>query len=91
MIIDAFIKNIYDWSGGPDLNRRPLPWEGSILPLNYHRIRKKCLIFSPLILAEIINASNSGESNYIDMLDSIRLHQITFYPEKQNILRTRNN
>ncbi len=24
-------------SGEPDSNRRPLPWEGSILPLNYHR------------------------------------------------------
>ena len=24
-------------SGGPDLNRRPFPWEGNILPLNYRR------------------------------------------------------
>ena len=26
-----------NWSGGPDLNRRPSPWEGDILPLNYRR------------------------------------------------------
>ena len=25
------------WSGGPDLNRQPFPWQGNILPLNYHR------------------------------------------------------
>ena len=30
-----------NWSGGPDLNRRPSPWEGDILPLNYHRVRNK--------------------------------------------------
>ena len=27
-----------NWSGGGDLNPQPLPWEGSILPLNYHRL-----------------------------------------------------
>ena len=25
-------------SGGPDLNRRPSPWQGDILPLNYRRL-----------------------------------------------------
>ena len=31
-------------SGGPDSNRRSSPWQGDILPLNYHR---KILIFKP--------------------------------------------
>jgi hypothetical protein len=25
------------WSGGPGSNRRPSPWKGDILPLNYRR------------------------------------------------------
>ncbi len=32
-------KKPINWSGGPDLNRRPSPWQGDILPLNYHRNR----------------------------------------------------
>ncbi len=33
------LKNIHKEhvSGGPDSNRRPPPWQGGILPLNYHR------------------------------------------------------
>ena len=30
-----------DWSERRDLNPRPLPWEGSILPLNYSHIADK--------------------------------------------------
>lgn len=28
-------------SGEPDLNWRPLPWQGSVLPLNYRRERSE--------------------------------------------------
>ena len=31
------------WSDGPDSNRRPSPWKGDILPLNYRRIIKQPL------------------------------------------------
>lgn len=32
-------------SGEPDSNRRPSPWEGDILPLNYHRASEFALEF----------------------------------------------
>ena len=28
---------LHNLSGEPDLNWRPLPWQGSVLPLNYRR------------------------------------------------------
>ncbi len=33
----CFAGNPILMSGGPDSNRRPSPWQGDILPLNYHR------------------------------------------------------
>ena len=39
------------WSGRRDSNPRPLPWQGSILPLNYFR--------SELILASFFSSSKS--------------------------------
>ena len=48
-------------SGEPDLNWRPLPWQGSVLPLNYRRKTQFCVgkkiqrIFSPPQLL-ILNA-----------------------------------
>jgi hypothetical protein len=38
------------WSGGPDLNRRPSPWQGDILPLNYHRVNRAKYSKAPGIL-----------------------------------------
>ena len=36
-IQEGLVAQIVYLSGGRDLNPRPLPWQGSILPLNYRR------------------------------------------------------
>ncbi len=33
------------WSGGRELDPRPSPWEGDILPLNYRRLTKILNLF----------------------------------------------
>jgi hypothetical protein len=43
-------------SGGADLNRRPLPWQGSILPLNYrreHHMRSKVFRWQAMLTTEL--------------------------------------
>ena len=44
-------------SGGRDLNPQPFPWQGNILPLNYHRMssqyNKRCIFPQDMIDSNI--------------------------------------
>ena len=46
-------KSLFKWSGRRDSNPRPLPWQGSVLPLNYFRICRVSLLYMPKYIFQL--------------------------------------